>query len=207
LKHPKSPFKWRHFEPTIILLCVRWYCRYQLSYRDLEEMMRERGLPVDHTTVWRWVQRYAPEINKRMRPYLKMSGTSYRIDETYVKVGMEWKYPYRAVDSMGCTNEFMLSARRDVSAAKRFFQKLMRADHRRLPFTIGTDKNASYPEAFTASVKEKVLPGIVSCGASSISTMSSSKTIEPYGGGGERCSASAPSTTPSESWKELKPRT
>ena len=84
-----------------------------------------------NTTVWRWVQRYAPEINKRMRPHLKMSGTSYRIDETYVKVGTEWKYLYRAVDSMGCTIEFMLSARRDVSAAKRFFKKLMRAARRR----------------------------------------------------------------------------
>jgi IS6 family transposase len=131
VKHPKSPFKWRHFEPSIILLCVRWYCRYQLSYRDLEEMMRERGLAVDHTTVWRWVQRDAPEINKRMRPYLKMSGTSYRLDETYVKVGTEWRYLYRAVDSMGCTIEFMLSAKRDVPAAKRFFKKLMRAEHRR----------------------------------------------------------------------------
>jgi transposase-like protein len=87
-----------------------------------------------------------------------MSGTSYRIDETYVKVGGEWKYLYRAVDSAGSTIEFMLSAKRDISAAKRFFKKLMRADHRRLPFTIGTDKHASYPEAFVVSVKEKVLP-------------------------------------------------
>lgn len=93
-----------------------------------------------------------------MRPHLKLSGTSYRLDETYVKVGAEWKYLYRAVDSTGQTIEFMLSARRDVSAAKRFFKKLMRADHRGLPFTIGTDKHASYPEAFAASVKEKVLP-------------------------------------------------
>ena len=87
-----------------------------------------------------------------------MSGTSYRLDETYVKVGKEWKYLYRAIDSMGNTIEFMLSAKRDVSAAKRFFRKLMRADHRRLPFTIGTDKHASYPEAFASSVSEKVLP-------------------------------------------------
>jgi len=79
-----SPFKWRHFEPTIILLCVRWSCRFPLSYRDLEEMMRERGLEVHHSTVWRWVQAYAPEINKRIRPHLKMSGTSYRVDETYI---------------------------------------------------------------------------------------------------------------------------
>jgi transposase-like protein len=80
------------------------------------------------------------------------------LDETYLKVGKEWKYLYRAVDSMGNAIEFMLSAKRDVYAAKRFFKKLMRADHRRLPFTIGTDKHASYPEAFATSVKEKVLP-------------------------------------------------
>ena len=157
MKQNKSPFKWRHFEPTIILLCIRWYCRYQLSYRDLEEMMRERGLSVDHTTVCRWVQRYAPEINKRMRPHLKMTGTSYRIDETYVKVGAGWKYLYRAVDSAGDIIEFTLSAKRDVSAAKRFFKKMMRADHRRLPYTVVTDKHASYPEAFASSVKERVL--------------------------------------------------
>lgn len=158
MKQNQSLFKWRHFEPTIILLCVRWYCRYQLSYRDLEEMMQERGLSLDHTTVFRWVQKYAPEINKRTRPHLKMSGTSYRLDETYVKVSTQWKYLYRAIDSTRQTIEFMLSARRDVSAAKRFFKKLMRADHRRLPFTIGTDKHASYPEAFATCVKEKVLP-------------------------------------------------
>jgi transposase-like protein len=87
-----------------------------------------------------------------------MSGTSYRIDETYVKVGREWKYLYRAVDSAGSTIEFMLSAKRDIPTAKRFFKKMMRADHRRLPFTTGTDKHASYPEAFAVSVKEKVLP-------------------------------------------------
>ena len=158
MKQHKSPFKWRHFEPTVILLCVRRYCKYQLSYRDLEEMMREHGVAVDHTTLFRWVQRYAPEINRRMRPHLKMSGTSYRIDETYVKVGTGWKYLYRAVDSKGDTIKFLLSAKRDVSAAKRFSRKLMRAGHRRLPFTIGTDKHASYPEAFAASVREKVLP-------------------------------------------------
>src|SRR3982750_1096078 len=121
-------------------------------------MMRERGLDVDHSTVFRWGQRYAPEINKRIRPHLKMSGTSYRVDETYIKVGKSCKYLYRAIDSTGQTIEFMLSAKRDVSAAKRFFKKMMRADHRRLPFTISVDKNAAYPEAFTTSQKEKILP-------------------------------------------------
>jgi IS6 family transposase len=158
MRHNSSPFKWRHYAPEVILLCVRWYCRYSLSYRDLEGIMRERGLTVDHVTIFRWVQRYAPEINRRMRPHLKMSGTSYRIDETYVQVGTQWKYLYRAVDSMGCTIEFMLSAKRDVSAAKRFFKKMMRAEHCRLPFSISVDKNAAYPEAFSASQDERIVP-------------------------------------------------
>jgi IS6 family transposase len=93
-----------------------------------------------------------------MRPYLKMSGTSYRVDETYIKVGKSCKYLYRAVDKEGNTIEFMLSAKRDVSAAKRFFKKKMRADHRRLPFSISVDKNAAYPEAFTSSQAERILP-------------------------------------------------
>jgi IS6 family transposase len=158
VKHNSTPFKWRHFEPSLILLCVRWYCRYPLSYRDLEEMMRERGLTLDHTTIFRWVQRYAPEINKRIRPHLKLTDASYRLDETYIKVGKACKYLYRAVDKQGNTIEFMLSAKRDVSAAKRFFKKMMRADHRRLPFSISVDKNAAYPDAFTSSQKEKILP-------------------------------------------------
>lgn len=120
--------------------------------------MRERGLSVDHTTVWRWVQRYAPEINKRIRPHLKLAGASYRIDETYIKVGKQWKYLYRALDKEGQTIEFMLSAKRDIPAVKRFFKKLMRADHRRLPFSISVDKHSSYPDAFTTSQEEKVLP-------------------------------------------------
>ncbi len=129
--------------------------------------MRERGLDVDHPTVFRRVRRYAPEINKLVRPHLKMSGTSYRVDETYIKVGKSCKYLYRAVDREGQTIEFMLSVKRDVSAAKRFFKKLMRADRRRLPFTIGTDKHASFTEAANASVKEKSYHVIVNSGASS----------------------------------------
>jgi transposase-like protein len=158
MKHNSSPFKWRHYSPELILLCVRWYCRYQLSYRDVEEMMQERGLDVDHSTVFRWVQRYAPEINERIRQPLKMSGTSYRVDETYIKVGKTCKYLYRAVDKQGNTIEFMLSAKHDVFAAKRFFKKMMRAEHRRLPFSISVDKNAAYPEAFSDSQDERIVP-------------------------------------------------
>ena len=121
-------------------------------------MMRERGLDVDHSTVFRWAQCYAPEINKRIRPHLKMSGTSYRVDETYIKVGKSCKYLYRAVDKEGQTIEFMLSAKRDVSAAKRFFKKMMGAEHRRLPSSISVDKNAAYPEAFSTSQVERIVP-------------------------------------------------
>ena len=113
-----SPFKWRHFEAEIILLCVRWYLRYALSYRDLEEMMLERGLRVDHTTIYRWVQHYAPELEKRCRPHLKAAGDSWRVDETYVKV--KGGVLYRAVDSLGNTLDFFLSTTRDVQAAKHF---------------------------------------------------------------------------------------
>ncbi len=158
MKNNPSPCKWRHYAPDVILLCVRWYCRYQLSYRDVAEMMRERGLDVNHSTGFRWVQRYAPEIDKRIRQHLKMSGASFRVDETYIKVGKSCKYLYRAVDKEGQTIEFMPSAKRDVSAAKRFFKKMMRADHRRPPFSISVDKNAAYPEAFGASQEERVVP-------------------------------------------------
>jgi transposase, IS6 family len=112
-------------ESEIILLCVRWYLRYSLSYRDLEEMMLERGLHVDHTTIYRWVQRYAPELEKRCRPHLKACNDSWRVDETYVKIKKIWTSLYRAVDSEGNTLEFLLSPTRDAEAAKRFFLKAL----------------------------------------------------------------------------------
>jgi DDE domain/Prolyl oligopeptidase family len=91
-------FKWRRYESEIILLCVRWYLRYALSYRDLEEMMKERNLTVDHTMIYRWVQKYAPEIEKRCRPHLQPTNDSYRVDETYVKIKGKRYYLYRGVD-------------------------------------------------------------------------------------------------------------
>jgi transposase-like protein len=140
------PFKWRHFQAEIILLCVRWYLRYPLNYRDMEEMMLERGLRVDHTTIYRWVQYYAPALEKRCRPYLNATNDSWRVDETYVKVKKVWMYLYRAVDSAGNTLDCLLSATRDAQAAKRFFSKTLAAPHTvpprvitRYPFT------GSYP--------------------------------------------------------------
>src|SRR2546427_12889643 len=122
MSHP-NPFKWRHFEAEIILLCVRWYVRYPLSHRDLEEMMLERGLRVDHTTIYRWVQHYAPELEKRCRPHLRVTNDSWRVDETYVKVKKVWMYLYRAVDSQGNTLEFLLSLTRNASLGQTLLLK------------------------------------------------------------------------------------
>jgi IS6 family transposase len=154
----QNPFKWRHYEADIILLCVRWYVRYSLSYRDLEEMMRERGLHVDHTTIYRWVQRYAPELEKRCKPHLKATNDSWRVDETYVKVKKVWMYLYRAVDSQGNTLEFFLSATRDAEAAKRFFSKMLAAPHTTTPRVITVDKNAAYPKAYNELQADGAIP-------------------------------------------------
>jgi IS6 family transposase len=94
-------FKWRQFEPEVILLAVGWYLRFSLSYREVEELLAERGLSVDHVTVWRWVQRYAPEIQRRLRTRLRPTNDSWRVDETYIRVKGKWVYLYRAVDSTG----------------------------------------------------------------------------------------------------------
>src|SRR5258707_1617879 len=96
-------FKWRQSEPEVILLAIGWYLRFSLSYRDVEELLAERGLSVDHVTVWRWVQRYALEIQRRLRPRLRPTNDSWRVDETYIRVKGKWVYLYRAVDSTGAT--------------------------------------------------------------------------------------------------------
>jgi len=108
-------FKGRHFEAEIIVLCVRWYLRYVLSYRDLEELMAERNLHVDHVTIWRWVQHYAPELAKRCRRELRRTNASWRVDETYLRVAGKWTYLYRAVDSEGNTIDFLVSSSRDAA--------------------------------------------------------------------------------------------
>jgi IS6 family transposase len=153
-----SLFKWRHFEAEIILCAVRWYLRYALSYRDVEELMHERGVSVDHTTVFRWVQRYAPELERRCRPLLKATNDSYRVDETYIKIKKQWSYLYRAVDSTGATLDFMLSATRDADAAERFFRQMLQVAHTRTPRVITVDKNPTYPLAFEALQHDGSLP-------------------------------------------------
>jgi IS6 family transposase len=121
-------------------------------------MMNERGLSLDHTTIYRWVQAYAPELEKIIRPHLRLTTDSYRVDETYVKVKGQWKYLYRAVDSTGQTIDFMWSAKRDARAAKRFFRKILKAASHSSPRVINVDKNPAYPPAVEQLKEEGPLP-------------------------------------------------
>jgi transposase, IS6 family len=150
-------FKWRQFEPEVILMAVGWYLRFSLSYRDVEELLAERGLSVDHVTVWRWVQRYAPELDRRLRKRLKATNDSWRVDETYVRVKGKWVYLYRAVDSTGATIDFLLSAKRDAAAAERFLTKALGGENHPAPRVINTDKHAAYPPAIVELKADRVL--------------------------------------------------
>jgi transposase, IS6 family len=150
-------FKWRQFEPEVILLAVGWYLRFSLSYRDVEELLAERGVHADHVTVWRWVQRYAPELQRRLRRHLKPTNDSWRMDETYVRVKGQWRYLYRAVDSTGATLDFLLSAKQDAAAAKRFLAKALGGASHPAPRVINTDKHAAYPPAIVELKADGVL--------------------------------------------------
>jgi transposase-like protein len=151
-------FKWKHYQPDIILLTVRWYLRYNLSFRDLVEMMEERGLSIAHTTIMLWVHQYGPELDNRVRSHLKKTNDSWRVDETYIKVKGQWMYFYLAVDSEGNTIEFYLSELRDKQAAKRFFKKALAASHVSRPRVITVDKNPTYQVAIEELKEEKQVP-------------------------------------------------
>ncbi len=159
--NPKAPFKWRHYQSEIILQCVRWYLSYPLSYRQVMEMVNERGLDIHHTSVFRWVQEYSPEIDKRLRSHLRPTNDSWRVDETYILVKGKQKYLYRAVDSQGNTLDFLLTAKRDAKAAKRFFRKTLKAVHTQTPRVITVDKNPAYSKAIKELKAAKKLPEIV----------------------------------------------
>ncbi|WP_348771252.1 IS6 family transposase [Priestia flexa] len=142
----------------MILLTVRWYLRYNLSFCDLVEMMEERGLSIAHTTIMRWVHQYGPKLDERVWRHLKPINDSWRVDETYVKVKGQWMYLYRAVDSEGNTIDFYLSKTRDHKAAKRFFKKALRSFRVSKPRVITVDKNPAYPMAIEELKKEKKMP-------------------------------------------------
>jgi len=152
MRRGKSPFKGRQFTGEVILWAVRWYLQFPISYRDLERMLADRGVTVDHTTLYRWIQAYAPELDKRLRlrPHLRLTSGSWRVDETYVKVKGRWMYLYRAVDARRQTIDFLLSAKRDAAAARRFFRKALKQAHTVNPRTLTVHKNAAYPSATKA---------------------------------------------------------
>jgi len=118
-------FKSRQTAPELILCAVRWYLRHSLLLRDVEELLAERGLAADHTTIWRWVERYGPELEQRLRRHLKPTNKFWRVDETYIRVKGRWCYLYRPIDSTGATIDFLLSALRDAAAAERLFRKAL----------------------------------------------------------------------------------
>ena len=146
-------FKGHRFEQDIILTSVRWYLAYPLSYRNLEEMMAERGVDVDHSSVYRWVQKFTPHLEAAFRKGQKRPvGTSWRMDETYIKIKGQWKYLYRAVDRNGQTIDFLLTAHRDKKAARRFLKKAIRQHG--LPDKVTIDKSGANTAALDALQEE-----------------------------------------------------
>jgi transposase, IS6 family len=150
-------FKWRQTASELILCAVRWYLRYSLSLRDVEELFAERSLAADHTTIWRWVQRYGPELEQRLRRHLKPTNKSWRVDETYIRVQGRWCYLYRAIDSSGATIDFLLSVLRDAAAAKCLFHKALSDPAHPRPRVINTDKARFYGSAIAAVKAEGTL--------------------------------------------------
>ena len=134
-------FKGVHFPKEIVLVCIRWYVAYPLSYRNIEEMMLERGVTVDHSTLNRWVIKFAPQLEKEFRRRKRQVGSSWRMDETCIKVHGQWKYLYRAVDKQGGTIDFLLTAKRDRKAALRFFSKAVGTGE--TPEKINIDQSGS----------------------------------------------------------------
>jgi transposase-like protein len=141
-------FKGRQFDRSVILLCVRWYLTYNLSLRNLEEMMAERGISVDHATIGRWVVRYSPELLERFNRRKRPVSRKWHVDETYIKVRGRWMYLYRAIDSNGDTVEFWLSERRNLTAAKRFLRKALKRHGR--PERVVIDGSQTNREAILA---------------------------------------------------------
>jgi len=145
---PTISFKGRHFQHDMILQSMRWYLAYSLSYRDIEEMMAERGFSVDHSTINRWVLQYSPQLDAAFRQKKKRVGKRWRMDETYIKVKGQWKFYYRAVDKQGQTIDFLLTATRDTKAALRFLRNAINENGK--PSLVNIDQSG----ANTAGLKQ-----------------------------------------------------
>jgi transposase-like protein len=153
LPAPSSAFAGYRFPPSVITLAVRWYLRFGLSYRDVEELLAERGVEVDHVSVYRWVQRFAPEFAEAARARQHVVGDRWHVDETYLKVGGSWRYLFRAIDQFGQVIDVFLSPRRNGDAARRFFARAI-SRTRISPVEVTTDRYRVYPR-----VLDEVLPG------------------------------------------------
>ena len=149
-----SVFAGFRFPPEVIAVAVRWYLRYGLSYRDVEELLAERGVTVDHVTVYRWVQRFTPEFIEAARLCLHAPGDRWFVDETYVKVSGRWTYLYRAIDQRGQVIDVLLSQHRDLAAARRFFRRALRAGT--VPAEVTTDRAPAYPRVLDELIPESL---------------------------------------------------
>src|SRR6516162_2348638 len=160
MKSCRPPLFWkRKLEPHVIVTCVRWYCRFALSLRDLEELMAERGLSVDHTTIWRWTQTYGPEVHRRLSGEVKRKSSTWHMDETFVRIAGRWMYLFRALDSGGQTVDFYLSETRDREAAKNFLEQALATPDNRPPHVLARDGLRSYPAAIRDLHAEGQLDG------------------------------------------------
>jgi transposase-like protein len=141
---PQSAFAGFRFPPDVIVLAVRWYLRFGLSYRDVEELLTEQGVEVDHVTVYRWVLRFTPLLAEAARPCRHAVGDRWSVDETYVRVAGQWRYVYRAIDQFGQVVDVLVTPRRDAKAARRFLQRAIATTKVR-PVEVVTDRAATYP--------------------------------------------------------------
>jgi len=189
-------YRGRVFEAEVIELCVRWYITYRLSYRDLVEIMAERGIQVAHTTILRWVQRYVPEYEKRWHSLARPVGTSWRVDETYVSVRGRWHYLYRAVDKHGKTVDFLLRRDRGIAAAQAFFRKALISVAPRVPRKVTLDGHVPSRRALWLLRREHRCWRNVGFGPTDTSTTSSSRITGRSNADAYRCRASSHSRAP-----------
>lgn len=198
-------FKGRHFDRSVILLCVRWYLAYGLSLRDLKEMMAERGMSIDRSTLHRSVVHFSPVLLKRFNRRKRTVGSKWHMDETYIKVRGQWMYLYRAIDSVGDTVEFWFSEHRDLPATKRFLRRALQ--HHGRPDRIVIDGSQTNRERSSPAMPR------TGCGIgrgghrrksvsvrANISTTGSSRTIGASSAGCDRCWVSSHSPRPPSHW-------
>lgn len=169
--------------------------------------MAERNLSVDHRTIWRWVQHYAPELNRRCRPELRNTNRSWRVDESYCRVAGKWTYLYRAVDSSGATIDFLLSAKRDAAAAKRFLHSALRSPGHARPRVIKVDRNPSDPKVITELKKPETSVGVAAAVPFAISTTWLNRIIVQSSDESEPVRASGPFTRRGARFRVSKPST